>query len=257
MSLSKKLKGICYGIHAVAAALDSRHRDIEKIYIEKFSVSSRILELEGRAKKVNICVSRCGKHDLNQLTNYGNHQGIAATSHLYSANYDYTVEEVIQRCNERSGVILVLDHLQDPQNLGACLRTAECAGVQAVVLPRDSACPINQTVYKVASGAVETLKIVHVSNIVSVLKKFKKNGFWVYGTAEQGTQNLYDCSFDGKIVLVMGNEGQGMRRLTAETCDFLIQVPVSGSISSLNVSVAAGIFLYEIRRQLNRAVGKD
>ena len=143
----------------------------------------------------------------------------------------------------------MLDQIQDPHNLGACLRTAECAGVDAVILPRDGACRINQTVHKVSSGAVGHLDIFHVPNLVNTLDKLQNSGFWVYGATDKGAVSLNQCEYTGKVVVVMGAEGKGLRRLTREKCDYLVNIPMSGNVSSLNVSVATGIFLFEVIRQ--------
>jgi len=148
-------------------------------------------------------------------------------------------------------LLLILDHIQDPHNLGACLRTAECAGVDAVILPRDGASPVNQTVRKVSSGAAEQVKIIYVTNLAQTLKTIQKHGFWIFGAEGPGSDELYECDMKGNTAIVMGAEGKGLRRLTKEYCDYLVNIPMRGTVSSLNVSVATGVFLFEAIRQRN------
>ena len=145
-------------------------------------------------------------------------------------------------------MLLVLDQVQDPHNLGACIRTAECAGADAVILPKDRACPVNATVRKVASGAAEILPVVYVSNLVNALSRLQQEGFWVYGADERGDSELHQCEFSSRSVIVMGAEGKGIRRLVLEACDFSVRIPMQGQVTSLNVSVATGLMLFEAQR---------
>lgn len=192
---------------------------------------------------------RCERERLDRLSEYGIHQGVVAEYEPGKAHSPSTLKDVMGGIESDNALVLVLDHLHDPHNLGACLRTAECAGVDAVILPKRSACPVNHTVSKVASGAVESLNIVSVSNIVNALDVLKRHGFWIYGTSEMGDAELHDVLFEGRVALVAGNEGRGMKRLVEKACDALVRIPVSGQVQSLNASVATGICLYEIRRQ--------
>ena len=203
------------------------------------------------ARTRGIEVVRCERERLDRLSGYGTHQGVVAEYESGKANPPATLKDVMDGIETDTALVLVLDHLHDPHNLGACLRTAECAGVDAVILPKRSACPVNHTVSKVASGAVEPLNIVSVSNIVNALDVLKRHEFWIYGTSERGDAELYDVPFRGRIALVVGNEGKGMKRLVEKACDALVRIPVSGQVQSLNASVATGICLYEIRRQFS------
>jgi 23S rRNA (guanosine2251-2'-O)-methyltransferase len=158
------------------------------------------------------------------------------------------LEELLDRA-EGPPLLLMLDGVTDPHNLGACLRTADAAGVQAVIIPKDKSASLNATVRKVACGAAEVIPLVAVTNLARTLEKLKKRGLWVVGTAGEAEQDVYDVDMTGPTVLVMGAEGKGMRRLTRELCDFLVRLPMSGSVSSLNVSVATGVCLFEAVRQ--------
>lgn len=250
-SMNMPKNSICFGVHAVAAKLE-HHRSVSKLYVTASPSSPRLDALEQIAVEQHIEVVRCAKNRLDELSNYGAHQGIAAEYRSESTRRTSTLKQVLRNISSENALILVLDHLQDPHNLGACLRTAECAGVAAVILPRHSACPVNQTVVKVASGAVEFLSTVLVSNVVSTLELLKKNGFWIYGMCDAATTELYETNFQGRVAVVVGHEGKGIKRLVKQSCDMLVRIPVLGQVPSLNVSVATGICLYEIRRQLDR-----
>lgn len=230
------------------AKLKHQH-SVSTLYVSAASSSARLSALEQLAKEQGIEVIRCDKSRLDELSENGVHQGVVAEYKPRSAKQDATIKKVMAGIDTDNALILILDHIQDPHNLGACLRVAECAGVDAVILPRHSACPVNQTVIKVASGAVEFLNIVLVSNIVNTLEILKKNGFWVYGASDSGESELFETDFRGRSALVIGNEGLGMKRLVTEACDMLVRVPLFGELESLNASVATGICLFEIRRQ--------
>ncbi len=253
MSAENRQTGnIVFGFHAVEAIINRNPAQILEIQIDRGKSGQRIDTVRALAMKSGIPIRLQGRQELNQLAcqgnHPGNHQGVIALIGRVDTTPDRTLEEIIARQTEHS-LILVLDQIQDPHNLGACLRTAECAGVDAVILPRDGACRINQTVHKVSSGAVGHLDIFHVPNLVNTLDKLQNSGFWVYGATDKGAVSLYQCEYTGKVVVVMGAEGKGLRRLTREKCDYLVNIPMSGNVSSLNVSVATGIFLFEVIRQ--------
>ena len=249
---------VCFGIHSVMAKL--RHQGtVSTLYLSPAS-SARLSALEQLAIEQNIEVIRCERNRLDELSGNGAHQGVVAEYRPRPANQSVTIKQLMAGIDTNNALILILDHIQDPHNLGACLRTAECAGVDAVILPRHSACPVNQTVIKVASGAVESLNIVLVSNIANALEIMKKKGFWIYGASDSGDSELFETDFRGRVALVIGNEGQGMKRLVTEACDMLVRVPLFGALESLNASVATGVCLFEIRRQfavIERDSGKD
>lgn len=244
-------KTLCYGFHAVSSVLDHRPSDILGIHV-KTAARGRIRDLAERAARQGIPVRRCRGAELDDLADSGSHRGVVALLASERPAAGSTLQQVLESATGPGSVILVLDRLQDPRNFGACLRVAECAGVRAVVVPGEGSSPVTPVVSRVSAGAVDSLEILEVPNLVSALKQLKQQGFWIYGAAEQGSASLYDCRFEGRVALVMGSEGKGLRRLTRETCDFLVRLPVLGRISSLNVSVAAGICLYEINRQMGR-----
>lgn len=159
--------------------------------------------------------------------------------------------ELLDRISEsdKPAFLLILDSVQDPHNLGACLRSADGAGVHAVVIPKDRAVPVNDTVRRIACGAAEQVPIAIVTNLARVLDQLKEAGVWIYGTSDQAESVIYDQDLIGPLALVLGAEGEGIRRLTAEKCDFLVKLPMAGSVESLNVSVAAGVAMYEVVRQ--------
>ncbi|MYB34660.1 MAG: 23S rRNA (guanosine(2251)-2'-O)-methyltransferase RlmB [Gammaproteobacteria bacterium] len=239
---------VCFGIHSVMSKLKNQH-SVSTLYVSAASSSARLSALEQLAKEQNIEVIQCERNRLDELSENGVHQGVVAEYKPSSAKQNANIKKVIADIDTDNVLILILDHIQDPHNLGACLRVAECAGVDAVILPRHSACPINQTVIKVASGAVDSLNIVLVSNIVNTLEILKKNGFWVYGASDSGESELFETDFRGRSALVIGNEGLGMKRLVTDACDMLVRIPLFGETQSLNASVATGICLFEIRRK--------
>ena len=243
---------IGYGFHAVEAIIGNDRSRVTEIVADQSRPSSRQKSLIVKAREAGVKVRYVDRLEMEMLCNGANHQGILAVFAARGSDRNITLDQVIEEFQGQSDVmILVLDQVQDPHNLGACLRTAECAGVSAVILPRDGSCPVNDTVRKVASGAAERLDIAYVTNLVSALDKLQQAGFWVYGTSDKANITLFDCKFDGNVVLVVGSEGSGLRRLTTEKCDYLVGIPMQGDISSLNVSVATGVCLFEIRRQLD------
>jgi 23S rRNA (guanosine2251-2'-O)-methyltransferase len=237
-----------YGFHAVEAVVARRPEQVIEVIIDRDKSRQRTRNIVALLEKQNVPFRFSNREETDITCDGGNQQGIVAIlkpdEHLKSRKLESILEGV-----SPPGLILVLDHVQDPHNLGACLRTAECAGVDVVILPRDGASPVNATVRKVASGATENINIVSVTNLAQTLKKFQQLGYWIIGTTDQGVISVYDCDFTGNIVVVMGSEGSGLRRLTMENCDYLARIPMSGSVSSLNISVATGVFLFEAARQ--------
>lgn len=235
-----------YGFHAVEAIVRENHKKIIEIIIDRQRTDQRTKNIVAMLEKAKVPFRFSNKEE-QDITDEGiNNQGIVAILKALPAKNE-KLENLLQGITQ--GLVLVLDHIQDPHNLGACLRSAECAGVDAVIVPRDGASPVNETVRKVASGAVENVNIVRVTNLAQTLKKLQQLEYWIIGAVDQGNMTLYDCDFTGNIAIVMGSEGTGLRRLTAEYCDYLVQIPMLGSVSSLNVSVATGVFLFEARRQ--------
>ena len=233
-----------YGIHAVSRRLQQSPRQcVELICVDQRN--PRILELIDLARDAGIEVRLEKRELLTQLAASSKHQGCLLQTIETAPLMDF------QQCLESIGpdtLLLVLDGVQDPHNLGACLRSADACGVDAVLIPRDRAVKVNATVRKVAAGGAESVAVIEVTNIARSLKELKRAGVWIYGTSDRASASLYDHDYRGPIALVMGGEGSGLRRLTMESCDHLMTLPMRGQVESLNVSVATGVCLYEILR---------
>ncbi len=195
----------------------------------------------------NIRVEHLDRNQLDAMCE-GNHQGVVAKLEVGKTLIEQDLYELLKDV-EGDAFVLMLDGVTDPHNLGACLRSADAAGVHAVVIPKDNSANLTETARKVACGAAETVPLIAVTNLNRCMQKLQEQGLWIAGAAGEATQTLYEADLTGPRVIVMGAEGSGMRRLTRETCDELVSIPMQGSVSSLNVSVATGIILFEVRRQ--------
>lgn len=242
-----------HGIHAVEAALKATPEKIKQLYVQQSRHDERIDRLVALAKAAKISVQQLSREALDTLLTNTHHQGVAAE---ITASQVYTESDLFELLDGLSHppFLLVLDGVQDPHNLGACLRTANAAGVHAVIAPKDRAVSITPVVRKVASGAAEFIPFVQVTNLVRTLKALQQRNIWVYGASEAATTAFYDVDLKGPLALVIGAEGKGLRRLTSEVCDLLINIPTVGYIASLNVSVATGVCLFEAVRQRNLAI---
>lgn len=237
------------GMHAVKALLKSNAADTKSLNIQKGRRDQRMRALVSMAQKAGIPVREMSRQELDVLAGEDiEHQGVLAEVVGQPVGNEKALFEHVDQCSG-SLLLLVLDGLQDPHNLGACIRSADAAGVDAVVIPMDNSVGVTPVVRKVASGAVETVALFQVTNLQRVLKKLQTAGIWVYGAAGEADGALYDLDLTGSVALVMGSEGAGLRRLTREACDGLFTIPMQGSVGSLNVSVAAGISLFEVCRQ--------
>jgi 23S rRNA (guanosine2251-2'-O)-methyltransferase len=235
---------IVYGVHAVARRLQQAPEFcIELICADKRN--PRLLQLIDQARNAGIEVRTEPRARLTQLSGSDKHQGCLLMTRDSAPVMDF--QQCLLAVN-RNSLLLVLDGIQDPHNLGACLRTADACGVDAVIIPRDRAVKVNATVRKVAAGGAESVPIIEVTNIARSLKDLKQAGVWIYGTSDMAEDSLYDHDYNGSVALVMGAEGSGLRRLTLESCDHLVKLPMQGQVESLNVSVATGVCLYEILR---------
>ncbi|MBU5256368.1 23S rRNA (guanosine(2251)-2'-O)-methyltransferase RlmB [Tissierella praeacuta] len=223
-------------------------REIEKLYILKGELQGSINKIIGIAKDRNIVIQQVDKNKLDSLSDGNAHQGVVAlvTSYTYSS-----MEDILNRAKERNQppFIVILDGLEDPHNLGSIIRTAECAGVHGIIIPKRRSAQINQTVYKSSAGAVEHMLVAKVNNIVNAIEELKDKGLWIYGADMNGADYHFNTSLGGAIGLVIGNEGKGLSRLVKEKCDVLVKIPMLGKISSLNASNAASILIYEVVRQ--------
>ena len=236
-----------YGVHAVEALLRHHPRRVKQLWLAEGRQDPRVQALVQLAGEARVPVGQRERRELDEWAE-GVHQGVVAEvspSQVWGENF---LEELLAR-GESVPLLLVLDGVTDPHNLGACLRTADAAGVQVVIVPKDKSATLNATVRKVACGAAEVVPLVAVTNLARTLEKLQQQGLWVVGTAGEATQEIYDLDLRGPTVLVMGAEGKGMRRLTREHCDYLAKLPMGGSVSSLNVSVATGVCLFEAVRQ--------
>ena len=239
---------ILIGIHAVASALKTASGDVEWLRILNDSNNRRLLEIEALARSTGIKAIKCPLSELDKVSGQQKHQGVIAGFKGSNVAPESRLDSFLDAI-DGTPLILVLDGIQDPHNLGACLRTADAAGVNLVVICKDRSAGITPVVRRAASGAAETLKIIQATNLARVLRALKKRGIWLAGSADDAADSLYATELTGPLALVMGSEGSGLRRLTSELCDYLVRIPMLGQVESLNVSVATGVCLYEICRQ--------
>jgi len=246
---------LTYGLHAVQSLIKNHPQRISKLWVLKGRHDHRLQKLLDQAKGIDRVY--CKKEKLFELTEGENHQGIVAEcGQQTSAGKTWTedklyqvLEDLEQEERQNQPLLLILDGVTDPHNLGACLRTADAAGVLAVIIPKDKSVGHTPVVSKVACGAAETVPLVQVTNLSRTLKNLQKMGIWIIGTSGEAEKSLFESQLTGSMALVMGAEGKGMRRLTQENCDELLFLPMAGQVSSLNVSVATGVGLFEIVRQ--------
>jgi len=236
------------GIHAVASALKSAPGDVEWLRMLDDAHNKRLAEIESLARKAGIEIVRTRAPELDSLSGQQRHQGVVAGFRGSNLAPESRLQAILDAITDIP-LVLVLDGIQDPHNLGACLRTAEAAGVHLVVICKDRSAGITPVVRRAASGAAETLTIMQATNLARVLRTLKKHGIWLTGTSDEASDSLYASDLRGPMALVMGSEGSGLRRLTSELCDYLVRIPMAGQVESLNVSVATGVCLYEINRQ--------
>src|SRR5690554_2216541 len=237
-----------YGLHAVQAMLERSPKRVRQLKVQRGRLDARMQALLDQASAEMVDVERVMPDDLDRLAAGGVHQGVVA---VVSPSQLWSEEMLGHLLDKEEGVplLLVLDGVTDPHNLGACLRSADAAGAHAVIIPKDKSATLSPTVRKVACGAAETVPLVAVTNLARTLKQLQQRGLWVVGTAGEAEQLLYEIDLKVPTVIVMGAEGTGMRRLTREHCDYLAKLPMAGAVSSLNVSVTAGICLFEAVRQ--------
>ena len=240
-----------YGIHAVRVLLTRSPRRVRRLLLLARRDDRRLGELRALAERAGIAVASVDEAELAALTNEGRHQGavaVLAQEASGATDPETRLEEALAAARGPP-LLLVLDGVQDPHNLGACLRTADAAGACAVIAPRDRAAGLTPVVRKVAAGAAETVPFIAVVNLARTLRALKERGIWLVGTDDQAPASLYDADLAGATALVMGSEGTGLRRLTRECCDQLVAIPMAGGVESLNVSVASGVLLFEAVRQ--------
>ena len=248
---------VLFGFHAVGVRLKTAPKSIIEIYYEPTRRDARMRQFIDKVNESGVRLIEADGVRLAKLAGSHGHQGVAAR--VQEIKQVHSLDELLENleaanaelpASERTpALILVLDGVTDPHNLGACLRVADGAGVHAVIAPKDNAAGINATVAKVASGAAETVPYFMVTNLARTLGELKERNIWVIGTSDQATQTIYQADLKVAVALVLGAEGDGMRQLTAKTCDQLVSIPMRGAVESLNVSVASGVCLYEAVRQ--------
>ena len=257
MSSANTPTKVLFGFHAINVRLKTAPKSVIEIYHDVTRRDARMRQFIAKASDMGMKLIESDGERLVKLAGGHGHQGVVAKveavtqvhsldellENLEAANKDVPL---VERVNP---LILVLDGVTDPHNLGACLRVADGVGAHAVIVPKDRAVGLNATAAKVASGAAETVPYITVTNLARTLRELKERDIWLIGTSDDGEKGLYEADFTGPTALVMGSEGEGMRRLTRETCDVLVSIPMFGSVESLNVSVASGVCLYEARRQ--------
>lgn len=244
-----------YGLHAVRALLARRPHDVLRLCLAEARDDQRVRELRELAAAAGVKTANVPMAVLDQETGGAAHQGVLAEVRPSATLNENALLDLLTAARTPP-LVLVLDGVSDPHNLGACLRTADAAGATAVVAPRDRAAGLTPVVRKVAAGAAEIIPFAQVTNLARSLRDMKAAGLWIAGTAGDGEQELYSADLSGPLAIVMGSEGRGLRRLTRESCDFNVRLPMRGSVESLNVSVAAGVVLYEALRQRGANVAK-
>ncbi|MEZ5703588.1 MAG: 23S rRNA (guanosine(2251)-2'-O)-methyltransferase RlmB [Burkholderiaceae bacterium] len=240
---------VLFGFHAVGVRLKTAPQSIVEIYFESTRRDARMRAFLERAKESNVRLIEADAMRIAKLAGSHGHQGVAAR--VQAIEQVHSLDGLLEDLEARgvAPLLLVLDGITDPHNLGACLRVADGAGAHAVIAPKDHAAGINATVAKVASGAAETMPYFMVTNLARTLNELKERQIWVVGTSDDAPKSLYQADFKAPTALVLGAEGQGMRQLTRKTCDELVSIPMAGAVESLNVSVASGVCLYEALRQ--------
>ncbi len=242
-----------FGLHSVQAALDYSPKKIHQAWVDSGRQDKRLGQAVDDLLALGIEPEKVDRKRLDRLADGNNHQGIVIEVEMPGELSESDLKTVVENLSE-TALFLVLDNVQDPHNLGACLRTADATGVHGVIITKDNATGITPTVCKVASGAAETVPVYQVTNLSRTLRWLKGEGLWIMGAAGEMAQTVYKTDFTVPMALVVGAEGKGLRRLTKEQCDVLVSVPMLGQVDSLNLSVATGVLLYEAVRQRLLAV---
>lgn len=241
---------LIYGVHAVTAALRYEPERLQRVWLSAGGHRKRRLqELEAALRQYGLEPHYAERAELDRLSNGGHHQGVVARLRISERRYTERELTALLAAARQPPLILVLDGVQDPHNLGACLRTADAAGVTVVLAPADRAVGLTATARKVASGAAATVPFIQVRNLARTLRSLRESGLWLVGASSEAATSLYQADLRGPLALIMGAEAKGLRRLTREHCDQLVAIPMAGQVTSLNVAVAAGVMLFEAIRQ--------
>jgi len=239
-----------FGIHSVKARLIKQPHTAKTLYVLEGREDKALKSILTLAQEIRLPIRTVSRETLNHMAQQENHQGVLLEVDS-TASPSPHLKDFLKGL-KKPALLLVLDGIQDPHNLGACFRSADAAGVDAIIAPKDNATSITPIVSKVASGAAETIPFFQVTNLARTLELLKEEGIWIYGMTEEASSSLYQMNFTGPIALVLGAEGKGLRNLTKTKCDELISLPMAGTVSSLNVSVATGVALFEVVRQRQR-----
>ena len=245
--IKEERQDIIEGRNAVTEALRAG-RAIDKIYLAKGDTDKALGHIASTARSAGTVVVETDRHKLDQMSFTGAHQGVIA---VCAVRASVSIDDILQIAKDREEppFVIICDEISDPHNLGAIIRTAECAGAHGVIIPKRRSAGMTAVVGKASAGAVEHMAVARVPNITAAIKELKASGLWIYGTAADGTNELWSTDFSGPIGLVIGSEGDGMSRLVAESCDFTVRIPMRGNVSSLNASAAASVLMYEVLRQ--------
>ena len=241
---------VLFGFHAITVRLKTAPKSVIELHVEANRRDARMRSFVDRAREADIKIVETDGERLDKMAGTSRHQGVVAR--VEAVAMPHSLDEVVEAI-EGPPLLLILDGVTDPHNLGACLRVADGAGAHAIVAPKDHAVGVNATVAKVASGAAETVPYIMVTNLARTLNELKDFDIRVIGTSDDAEHTLYDLDLTGPIAFVLGSEGDGMRQLTRKTCDQLVRIPMAGAVESLNVSVAAGVCLFEALRQRTKA----
>ncbi len=241
---------VLFGFHAITVRMKTAPKSVIEVHVEANRRDARMRSFVDRAREADIKIVETDGERLDKMAGTSRHQGVVARVEVVAM--PHSLDEVVESI-EGPPLLLILDGVTDPHNLGACLRVADGAGAHAIVAPKDHAVGVNATVAKVASGAAETVPYIMVTNLARTLNELKDFDIRVIGTSDDAEQTLYDVDLTGPVAFVLGSEGDGMRQLTRKTCDQLVRIPMAGAVESLNVSVAAGVCLFEALRQRTKA----
>jgi 23S rRNA (guanosine2251-2'-O)-methyltransferase len=237
-----------FGLHAVTSLLQRDPAKITVLLAQDSRHDARMEKALALADQAGVPVRLVARRELDERVPGVSHQGVVAEIGAATDLGEKGLPAFLEQLDEPP-FILILDSVQDPHNLGACLRSADAAGVHVVIIPKDKSAPLNGVVRKVACGAADAIPVIRVTNLARTLKSLRDQGVWIYGAAGEAEQSIYEADLTGPLALVLGGEGKGLRRLTREHCDLLVSIPLSGSVASLNVSVATGVCLFEALRQ--------
>lgn len=246
---------LLYGYHPVREAICARRRRIQTVYLADGKGARRREQIETLARQEGVAVKWLPAAQLSHLVGHTNHQDVAAKTAPYPLS---SLSDILDSAQKASGApwVLMLDRIVDPQNFGAIVRTAYCAGVQGIFLPKDHSAPPSPAASKASAGALEHMRVAYVTNLVNTIKALKTEGFWIAGTHQGGDQSLFDTDLSGAIALVIGGEEKGLRPLVQKHCDFTVAIPQSGEVTSLNASAAAAVIVYETFRQRQQLMAR-